>query len=125
MQTKKIMTKIKPYISYRIIIFAFAFIGTCFAGAAQRGGINHLNGFIAPLIGPWSRALPPNADKFKYWELSNYIFAISVTLITLIAIVGSNLPKKKILRVFTKLIAHLAVVFWCLCGMFKVILELT
>lgn len=116
---------LKAYRPYLFIILLSALIGTCFAGAAQRGGISHLNGFIAPILGPWSRILPPNADQFKYWELNNFLFAVSVTLITLFSIAASRLPKHRILRRLTTAAACLAVVFWCLCGLFKVILELT
>jgi hypothetical protein len=119
------MQKIKPYRSYLILIIAFALLGMLFSFGAQRGGINQFNGFIAPIIGPWSRVLPPNADKFKYWELNNYIFAISITVITLTLVAVSGIPKNKIVRILTKLISYIAVVFWCLCGMFKVILEMT
>ena len=103
-------------------MFVFAMVGMMFSFGAQRGGINQFNGFIAPIIGPWSRILAPNADKFRYWELNNYIFAISVSLITIASVVASSIPKNNILRILLKLIAHIAIVFWCLCGMYKVIL---
>ena len=118
------MKNITPYRSYLITIFVFALVGLLFSFSAQRGGINQLNGFIAPIIGPWSRALPPNANKFTYWELDNYIFAISVTISVLISVAISGMPKNKVVRILTKLISYIAVVFWCLCGLGKVIIEL-
>jgi hypothetical protein len=119
------MQKLKPYRSYLIILFAFAILGMVFSFGAQRGGINQLDGFIAPLIGPWSRCLNPNADGLKYWDAGNWLFAVPVTLITLFSVAFASRPKKKILRVLAKLIAYIAVIFWCLCGIGKVILEMT
>jgi hypothetical protein len=117
--------KLKPYRSYLIILFAFAVVGMGFSFGAQRGGIGQLNGFIAPLVGPWSRWLEPNGDRLKYWEAGNWLFAGSLSLITVFSVAFSARPKKKILRVLTKFIAHVAVIFWCLCGIWKVVLELT
>lgn len=119
------MQKLKHYRPYLIILFAFAFVGMVFSFGAQRGGIGQLNGFIAPLIGPWSRCLEPNADKLKYWEAGNWLFASFVSLVTLLAVALAARPEKKVLRVLTKLIAYISVLFWCLCGLGKVILELT
>ncbi|WP_372796456.1 hypothetical protein [Pontiella sp.] len=119
------MTLLKRYAPYAVVMLLFAVLGTCLAGAAQHGGINHFNGFLAPLIGPWSRLLPPNAARFSYWDAGNYIFVISVTLAVIAALAAANGPKNKILRVFTRLLSYIAVIFWCLCGLGKVILELT
>lgn len=119
------MQTIKTYRSYFIIVLVFAIIGTLVAGTAQPGGINHLNGFIAPIIGPWSKILPPNAARLKNWTQDNYLFAIPLSLVTLVFVVVSPIPKNRVVRIITKVFAHLAVVFWCLCGLSKVMIELT
>ena len=119
------MQNIRTYKSYLIIIFAFAMIGMLFSFAAQRGGINQLNGFIAPIIGPWSRILEPNAYELEHWEAKNFAFAISVSIVAIISVLFSSVPKNKTFRVMIKVIAYAAVVFWCICGMMKVVTELT
>ncbi len=119
------MHKIRTNISYLVIIFIAALLGLLLSFAAQGGGIGQINGFIAPIMGPWSRVLEPNAVRFVNWELNNYIFAISLTLITAGSVMLSSVPKRKAFRVLLKLIAHIFVAIWCWCGLVKVIVELS
>ena len=119
------MHNIRANISYLAMILAAALLGLLLSFAAQGGGIGQVNGFIAPIMGPWSRILAPNADRFVNWESSNYIFAISTTLITTASVVLSSVPKRKVIRILLSLTAHVAVAFWCLCGLGKVVLELS
>jgi hypothetical protein len=119
------MHQLKLYRSFLLILLVFAVIGTGLSFGAQRGGIGPLNGFIAPLIGPWSRCLEPNADRLKFWEAGNWLFAVSVTLITFLSVSVSVRMKKNGVRALIKVIAYLAVLFWGLCGIGKVLLEMT
>jgi hypothetical protein len=115
---------LKPYRSYLIILMAFAAIGMVLSFGAQPGGINQVNGFIAPLIGPWSRCLEPNPVRFGNWHTGDWQFVVSVTLLTWIPVAFAVRPKNRMVRVLTRLVAHSALIFWCLCGLGKVVLEM-
>ncbi len=119
------MQTIRPFRSYLFVALAFAVAGFLLSFAAQGGGIGPVNGFIAPIIGPWSRLLEPNADRFRDWELNNYIFALSVTFLTAALVMASSVPRNRAVRILLELAAHAAVVFWCWCGMIKVMVELS
>lgn len=113
----------KSYRSYFIVVVAMAVLGALLSFGAQPGGINAVNAFIAVVIGPWSRVLSPNAHPFHRWETGDYLLPVLTTLIVLGVVSVSQLPKKKVGRIAVKVLAHMAVVFWCLCGFVKIIVE--
>jgi hypothetical protein len=115
------MQKIKPYSPYLIIISVFALLGMLFSFGAQRGGINQLNGFIAPIIGPWSRFLDPNgANRVKIFDLHA---AIS-TIFLLVSVCFAPRIKNKTGRVLAVITTCILVACWCFMGLGKVIVEL-
>jgi len=114
----------KSYGSYAVLVFAFALMGTYLASFAQPGGISHTNGFVAPIMGPWSRVLSPNAQLIQHVASDHYAFTFATTLVVIGLVVVSPLPKHRGVRIPVKVLAHLAVVYWCLCGLVKVVVEL-
>ena len=103
----------------------FALLGFLLSFAAQGGGIGPVNGFIAPVLGPWSGILEPNAIRLRDWKLNNQVFAVGATLVVAASVMLSAVPERKAWKILLKLVAHVAVAFWCLCGIGKVILELS
>lgn len=66
----EIMKTLKRYLPYLLIMSVFSILGMMCSFGAQPGGINKLNGFLAPMIGPWSRFLDPNgAYTLKVFDL--------------------------------------------------------
>jgi hypothetical protein len=115
------MQKLKLYRPYLIIIFIFALIGMLISFGAQRGGINQLNGFIAPIIGPWSRFLDPNgAYTLKRFDL----YAAIVTVFLLASIYFAPRVKNKTVRIIAIIATCILVAVWCFTGLGKVLVEM-
>lgn len=116
--------KIFLTINYGAILFFAGCFGLCLSFMAERGGITQGNAFIAPIIGPWSQILPPNAHEMSVWPLKYTAYTIFLSLVLPITIGGSYCIHKRWLRYTATGVAVIALLFWVLSGLLKVVLEL-
>ena len=68
-------------IIYLTICLLPACFGVVLSLTAQPGGITQPNAFIAPIMGPWSQTLPPNAHHLNTWSPKFKAFAQILTAI--------------------------------------------
>jgi len=124
MLKNKIM-KLKLIKTHLIIILVFSTLGMLASLMAQRGGINQINGFLAPILGPWSFCLPPNPKRLMNWETYKVFKAISIGLTVVLLVSTSLIVKNKVLKIIFSLLGYISLVYWCLLGLAKVFVELT
>ena len=120
------MRGVKHFRSYALVFLAASALAVLVSLAAQPGGISQANAFLAPLIGPWSRCLPPNRAHLDAAEIKRFA-AYTVVFVTVVTAAGmaSYLANNRWARVAVRLAGYAAIALWCLVGIGKVITELT
>jgi hypothetical protein len=108
-----------------LILFLAGTLGSCLSFLAQPGGITKINAFIAPFLGPWSQILPPNSHEMRFWSERYKIFAISLTAVLVLFLAGSILFINFWLSYMSTVITFFAIVIWVLCGLGKVVTQLS
>jgi len=108
------------------IVLVASSLGVLVSFIAQPGGIGQLNAFLAPILGPWSKCLKPNAARVASPEvLKLALFTLLFLGVSVFTAIGGNHLKKRYLRIITRCVGYAAIVLWCLCGLHKVVVELT
>jgi hypothetical protein len=110
-----------------IMIFLVASaLGALFASTDTHPDImSKQTGFLAPVIGPWSFALPPHESKLTpsriFWKS---VFTVMFVAVLAITVTISRITKKQWLRTVVLVVGYTVIAFWCLTGVFRVFLEL-
>ena len=109
---------------YGLLFLLVALFGVILSFAAQPGGINQSNAFIAPFLGPWSKTLSPNPHPVSTWSAEYALFAKSMTLALFLCLAGSYLNANGLLRNISTGIAVIVIIVWLLSGLMKVVSQL-
>jgi hypothetical protein len=109
---------------YGLLFLVPAYFGVLLSYTAQPGGISQSNAFLAPFLGPWSQTLPPNPHPVSTWSAEYELFAKCLTAVLVLSVIGSVLATNRWLRYPATGMAVLALVFWVLAGLMKVVLQL-
>lgn len=113
-----------PGVFYALALMIPALLAVPLSAGGQPGHISAANAFLAPIMGPWSETLPPNAHPVSVWtpHLFNKAVILSVTLAVLILL--SYVTKGKV-AVTATVPAVLLLLVWAGHGMIKVLIELS
>ncbi len=119
------MKSTKHFGSYILVFLVASALAVLISLGAQPGGINRINAFIAPIIGPWSKCLPPNSAELTAQELHTFsIYTFLFIVIVLFSSIASYYLKNRWIRIIVKLIGYVVIATWCLRGIGKVLSEL-
>ena len=111
-------------VMYGLLFLFPALFGLLLSFEAQPGGITQSNAFRAPFLGPWSQTLPPNPHPVSTWSPGRAAFAKCLTVVLVFSIAGSYLALNRWLRYASTGLAVLALAFWVLAGLVKVVSQL-
>lgn len=106
------------------ILMSAATYGTLLSTGGQPGHITAKNAFIAPLIGPWSHTLPPNARSVGAWPAHEVLAAVVMTVLMVLSVTLSCLSHIRIVTVLSRVLSAPFLLFWVIQGLLKVILEI-
>ena len=99
-------------------------VGTAISQSAQPGGIGPGNAFLCPLLGPWSRVLPPNPHPVSGWSQTHRAAVQLWTLALVLCLACSCLTRVDWLRWATTGLSVILITLWVLAGMLRVIMQL-
>ena len=119
------MKSIKHFGSYILAVLIASVLAVLVSLAAQPGGITQINAFLAPIMGPWSKGLPPNRAELAAQELQMFpVYTLLFMVIVVFSSIASYYLKNRWIRIIVKLIGYVVIVTWCLVGIRKVLWEL-
>lgn len=106
------------------ILVSAATYGAFLSTGGQPGHITATNAFIAPLIGPWSHTLPPNARSVGAWPAREVLTAVVMTALLVLCVAFSCLNHVRVVTVLSRVLSVPFFLVWVIQGLLKVILEL-
>jgi hypothetical protein len=109
---------------YSLLIFIPANLGVLISFTAQPGGISQSNAFVAPFLGPWAQTLQPNSHPVSTWSAQYELFAMCLTAVLALSIIGSILVPNDLLRYTATSVAVVALIIWVMAGLMKVVSQL-
>lgn len=109
---------------YSLLLLVPAFCGVLLSFTAQPGGISQYNAFIAPFLGPWAQTLRPNPHPVSTWSAQHKLFAMCLTVVLALSIIGSFLVPNDLLMYTATSVAVVAFIIWVLAGLMKVVTQL-
>jgi len=109
---------------YSLLLLVPAFCGVLLSFTAQPGGISQYNAFIAPFLGPWAQTLRPNPHPVSTWSAQHKLFAMCLTVVLALSIIGSFLVPNDLLRYMATSVAVVSLISWVLAGLMKVVSQL-
>ena len=109
---------------YVLALLIPALLAVPLSAGGQPGHITGPNAFLAPIMGPWSETLPPNAHPVSGWPPQQLDKAVFLS-----AAIGCLLLLSQVTRgktaVFATVLAASLLILWAGLGMMKVLLELS
>jgi hypothetical protein len=109
---------------YVLTLIVPALLAVPLSATGQPGHITAGNAFFAPIMGPWSETLPPNAHPVSVWPPGQINKAAILSALLGIPILLSFVLKGKS-GVAAFVLAVLLLLVWAGHGLIKVILELS
>ena len=91
---------------------------------AQPGGIDQINAFLSPILGPWSRFLAPNALTLKQCTLSYLVYSGALTAMLFVFVPSSCVVKNYFFRRLSIGIGFLSTIVWVLYGLRRICIDL-
>lgn len=110
----------------RLLIYCSVFLFQCLFASTiipQPGGIGLVARILSPIMGPWSRFLPPNAMASAQCTMEYCCFSFGLTLSMLIVIPFSLCAKNKICRYISMPIGLALTLIWTGYGILRIFMD--
>ena len=114
--------KRKLLLIYISIICIHCFIGSFIV--PQPGGINLVCRILSPVLGPWSRFLPPNAMRLNRMSMSFLIFSGVMSVLSPVSITILILVRNKLMQNIAIIACFIVIFIWSGYGFYRIILDL-
>lgn len=109
---------------YVVPFLAAGAFGVLLSSGGQPGCIGPVNAFLAPIMGPWSRFLTPNALTLGQCTFKYLLFSGVLTTSVLIFVPVSYLAKNRIFWITSLCMSMLSIAVWILYGIGRVVIDL-
>ena len=114
--------KLKLSLIYVTLVLSHCLIATIFV--PQPGGIDLICRILSPIMGPWSRFLPPNSLRYAKCTLDFMIFTGVISLLVPISIASSFCVRDKIIWHISVIVSLTLTFAWSGYGLYRIILDL-
>ncbi len=114
--------KFKLSVIYVTLVLSHCLIGTILV--PQPGGIDLICRILSPIMGPWSRFLPPNSLRYAKCTFDFMILTGVISLLGPISIASSFCVRNKVIWHISVIVGFTLTLAWSGYGLYRIILDL-